>query len=199
MEDKFLNLTYQENKLIRYLQSLEKENQRKCFRALDLAKMEHMSQFRDSGVSYYIHPLRTTLILVEELGIEDIDLLCSALLHDVLEDGSVSQLRLEKDFGLEVARIVKGVTRLRPLRETEEEKKVNKAEKFKEIAQADEKIRLIKLCDILDNMRSIDYIPEFSPARKKITRWREELQNHALPIAQKTNQTLYNELSSLII
>ena len=93
MEDKFLDLNYQENKLIHYLYSLEKEIQRKCFRALDLAKMEHMSQFRDSGVSYYIHLIRTALILAEELRIEDTDLLCSALLHDILEDSLVSKIR----------------------------------------------------------------------------------------------------------
>lgn len=92
---------------------------------------------------------------------------------------------------------MEGVTRRRPSGESEEEKRINKIKKFHEIAESDEKVRIIKLCDILDNMRSIDYIPEHSPARKKIPRWKEELQNHALPIAQKTNQTLYDKLSLL--
>lgn len=199
MEDKFLDLNYQENKLIRYLNSLDKDNKRKAFRALDLARAEHMSQFRDSGASYYIHPVRTALILSEELGIEDPDLLCAALLHDVLEDGAVSEMRLESDFGSEVATIVKKLTRARPAGESEEEKKINKARKLEEIAKENEKIRIVKLCDILDNMRSIDYIPEFSPARNKVPRWKEELQNHVLPIAKNTNQILYNKLSDLII
>ncbi len=199
MEDNFTNISYQENKITRYFYSLEPEEKRKAFKALDLAKAEHMEQFRHEGAIYYIHPIRVALAVAGELGITDIDMVCAALLHDVLEDGSVTAGHIESEFGPEVARIVKQVTRPKPDGETEEDKKANKIKKLEEIAQADEKVRLIKLCDVLDNMRSIQYIPEYSPARDKIPRWKEELQNHALPIAKKTNQILYNKLSAIAI
>ena len=193
-KEKFLDLEYQETKLNRFLDSLEDSIRSKAFRALELAKREHSGQFRDSGVPYIIHPIRTTLILPEEVGVQDIDMLCSAMLHDSIEDGKGSIEEIERIFGPEVSRIVKKVTRLRPQNEDEEVKARAKIEKFQQIAQEDEKVRLIKLCDVLDNMRSMDFIPEISPARAKIARWKKELKNYVLPIAEKTNQQLFEKL-----
>jgi GTP pyrophosphokinase len=197
-KEKFLDLKYQETKLNRFLDSLEDSIRNKAFRALELAKREHDGQFRDSGISYIIHPIRTTLILPEELGIQDIDMLCAALLHDSIEDGVVSVEEIKRVFGLEVSRIVEKVTRFRSQNEDEEEKVKAKAEKFQQIAQEDEKVRIIKLCDVLDNMRSMDFIPEASLARTKITRWKNELKNYVLPIAEKTHQQLFKKLKEFI-
>ena len=193
-KEKFLDLEYQETKLTRFLQSLEVSVRHKAFRALELARREHSGQFRDSGVPYIIHPIRTTLILVEEVGIQDVDLLCAALLHDSLEDGAGSIEEMERVFGSEVSRIVRKVTRPRSSDESEEEKAEAKLKKFQQIGEEDEKVRLVKLCDVLDNMRSMDFIPEISPARAKIPRWKNELKNCVLAIAEKTNQRLFEEL-----
>lgn len=197
-KEKFLNLEYQETKLNRFLDSLEDSIRHKAFRALELAKREHNGQFRDSGVSYIIHPIRTALILPEEAGIQNIDMLCAALLHDSIEDGEVSVEEIKRIFGKEVSRIVERVTRIRAQDESEEEKVKAKIEKFQQIAQEDENVRLVKLCDVLDNMRSIDFIPEISPARAKIARWKNELKNYILPIAEKTNQGLFEKLKQFI-
>jgi len=193
-KEKFLDLEYQETKLNRFLDSLKDLIRYKAVRALELARREHDGQFRDSGVPYIIHPIRTTLILSEEVGVQDINMLCAALLHDSVEDGQGSVEEIERHFGSEVSRIVKKVTRLRPQNEGEEAKAKAKIEKFQQIAGEDEKVRLIKLCDVLDNMRSMDFIPETSPARVKIARWKRELKNYVLPIAKKTNQQLFEKL-----
>jgi GTP pyrophosphokinase len=197
-KEKFLDLEYQETKLNRFLNSLEDSARRKAFHALELAKKEHDGQFRDSGVSYIIHPIRTALILPEELGIQDIDMLCSALLHDSIEDGHGSVEEIKRVFGLEVSRIVEKITRPRSNNESEEEKIKAKREKFKQISQEDERVRIIKLCDVLDNMRSMDFITEISPAKNKIIRWKEELKDCVLPIAEATNQHLFEELKQFI-
>lgn len=194
-EIKFLDLAYQQAKLTRYLDSLGIEAKSRAFRALSLAEEAHWGQFRNEGVSYIIHPVRTTLILVEEIGIEDVDLLCAALLHDVIEDGGVVVEHLETLFGKEIALIVQGVSRKKPTYETEEEKKLNKRKKIDEIAKAGEKVRLIKLCDVLDNARSQKYISQNSLAYQKIPRWRQELALY-LPIAQQTNLKLLELLSA---
>ena len=70
----------------------------------------------------------------------------------------------------------------------------DKPKKFKEIAESDENIRLIKLCDILDNMRAMGYISEAHINYPKILRWKSELKEYVLPIAENTNQKLYNLL-----
>jgi len=198
LKDKFLDLDYQRTKLLRFLGSLKEKEKNRISRALSWAEVGHNSQFRDSGVSYVIHPIRTALILVEELGIQDNDMLCAALMHDLIEDSGYTIEHIQNEFGQETARLVKDLTRPRPDNETEEQKLKNKPEKFKEIAQKDEKVRLMKLCDILDNMRAIDYIPETHINYSKIPRWKNELKEYVLPIAENTNQKLYNLLSEYV-
>jgi GTP pyrophosphokinase len=77
-------------------------------RAFRLAADAHKKQLRSSGEPYMIHPLHVTLILADM----QMDAVClqTGLLHDVVEDTSVSIEQIKKDFGEEVARCVDGVT-----------------------------------------------------------------------------------------
>ena len=195
-ENKFCDLTCQESKLVEYASGFSSLFCTKILQALDLAKKEHFGQLRDEGTPYVIHPIRVTLILIRELNIKDPNLLCAALLHDVVEDGSMTIEEIDNQFGLEVARIVKGVTRQKPEKESEKEKEKNKLRKIEKIASSDQKIRLVKLCDKLDNTRSHSFIPEDSPGYKKIPRWNKELPQY-LPIAKKTNKKLFELFSQL--
>lgn len=193
--ERFLDLNYQRRKLTRFFNSLSDKEQQRAFKALSWAEQAHFSQFRDSGAPYIIHPIRSTLILAEELAIQDNALLCAALLHDAVEDAQITIEHIKNEFGTETARLIEGVTRPRPAEETEEQKLINKPKKFQQIAKSDEKIRILKLCDVLDNMRSMEYIPETHPSYKKISRWKEELKQYVLPIAKETHQKLYNLLN----
>jgi len=194
-EDKFLNLEYQKIKFLKFLDDLPEEERINALKALDWAEQGHRNQLRDSGVVYTIHPIRSALVLVEELGIQDNDMTCACLMHDLVEDSGYTIEHIENEFGSETARLVKGVTRPRPGNETEEEKLRDKPKKFKEIAESDENLRLIKLCDILDNMRAMEYISETHINYPKISRWKNELKEFVLPIAKNTNEKLYNLLS----
>ncbi len=194
LEDRFLDLEYQRTKLMRFLESLPQKEKASALKALSWAEQGHQNQFRDSGVPYIIHPIRSALILVEELGMQDDEMLYAALMHDLVEDSGYTIEHIENEFGKETARLVRGLTRPRPENETEEEKLENKPKKFEEISQADEKIRVIKLCDILDNMRAMEYIPETHINYPKISRWKNELKEYVLPIAEATNQKLYDLL-----
>jgi len=191
VKDKFSDLAWQQAKLIANISFLTPSSiATKLLQVLELAKKEHVGQFRADGTPYIIHPIRTALILIEELNIKDPDLLAAALLHDVVEDGSVSFEEIKNQFGSETARLVEGLTRSKPRNETEKEKEKNKLKYIEKIANSDEKIRLVKLCDVLDNNRSHAYIPKTSPGFKKITRWKREFR-HYLPIAEKTNKKLF--------
>jgi len=194
LEDKFLDLEYQKTKLFRFLDSLPDKEKTRASKALSWAEQGHINQFRDSGVSYIIHPIRSALILVEELGIQDNEMFCACLMHDLVEDSGYTIEHIANEFSSETARLVKGVTRSRPEDETEQEKLRDKPKKFKEIAESDENLRLIKLCDILDNMRAMEYISETHINYPKILRWKNELKEYVLPIAKNTNQKLYNLL-----
>lgn len=193
-EEDFLNLEYQRDQLLEIFEGLKDAKSDQCFRAFELAKEEHRGQKRGGGRPYVIHPIRASLIVPRELNLYDADLLASLLLHDVAEDGTVSLGELEDEFAPEIARLVRGVHRPRPENESEEEKRRSKLEKIRKVSKKDKKVRIVALCDVLDNMRSATYLPENHPLRDKFPRWRKELK-HWLPIADSTHSVLAEELT----
>lgn len=160
------------------------------------AKDAHNPQMRDDGTAYILHPLRATISLISECGIKNPDILCAMLLHDVVEDTHVTLSSVEKLFGARVAVLVDNVTRPRTVCPNEERVRHDKAEKFKKLLAADEETRLIKCADLLDNIRSWPNIPCDSDAHKKLPRWFDEARTYALPLAQKTNTVLFQEITN---
>ena len=78
--------------------------------AFELARIAHAEQVRRSGEPYITHPLGVALILAD-LGLDDVTI-AAALLHDAVEDTSVTVDQIEVELGAEVAAIVDGVTKL---------------------------------------------------------------------------------------
>jgi GTP pyrophosphokinase len=134
---------------------------------------------RKSGDPYFIHPTSVAGVIAE-LKL-DVASICAGLLHDVAEDCEVSIPDLEKEFGREIAQLVDGVTKLGNL--TFQSKEDKQAENFRKmlIAMArDIRVLLIKLCDRLDNMRTLEAMkPE---AQERIAR--ETLEIYA-PLANR--------------
>lgn len=135
-------------------------------RAVALARRAHQGQTRDDGTPYLVHPLRVALLLAEELRVRDADALCAAVLHDVLEDDkSLTEERLETEFGAAVARIVATLTK--PSKEARSREEVNR-EYFARVAQADATTRLVKLADRLDNLRDLPHCPDAAKRERKL-------------------------------
>ncbi|HEY8443767.1 MAG TPA: bifunctional (p)ppGpp synthetase/guanosine-3',5'-bis(diphosphate) 3'-pyrophosphohydrolase [Clostridia bacterium] len=126
--------------------------------ALDFAWQAHEGQKRESGEPYITHPMGVADILID-LGM-DIATICAALLHDVLEDTSITEENLKKDFGSEICELVKGVTKLDKIvfKSKEEEQAENFRKMFFAMAK-DIRVILIKLADRLHNMRTISALP----------------------------------------
>lgn len=80
-------------------------------KAYDYAKSKHKDQNRISGEKYIIHPLNVAYILAD-LELDD-STIAAALLHDVVEDTSVTHEDIVAEFGEEIAEMVDGVTKLR--------------------------------------------------------------------------------------
>ena len=159
-------------------------------KALSMATQWHQGQFRDEGCPYIIHPIRASIIFLEETKIKNVDITCAILLHDVVEDTSMAIKTLQQQFGKEVARLVKAVTRKTPPQATQLQKNRGKLAKIDKIARSDRNVRLVKLCDQLDNRRSRQFIPIKNASRKKFSRWDKEFAKY-LPIAKKTNKNLF--------
>jgi guanosine-3',5'-bis(diphosphate) 3'-pyrophosphohydrolase len=128
--------------------------------AYELAKKAHEGQVRSSGDLYISHPIAVAVILVG-LGM-DSDTIIGGLLHDVVEDTSVTLEDIEKQFGADVAELVDGVTKLAniPYSSRAEQQAENVRKMLLAMAK-DVRVVIIKLADRLHNMRTLDFrIPE---------------------------------------
>ena len=125
--------------------------------AYDFAEKAHSRQKRDSGDPYIHHPLAVANILAE-LKLDG-PTITTALLHDTIEDTIATYDEVEKKFGIEIAELVDGVTKLSRLENKNKEFSV--AENFRKLILAtskDIRVLLVKLADRLHNMRTIDSI-----------------------------------------
>ena len=117
----------------------------------------HGSQKRASGDPYFSHPLEVAGILADLKF--DFKTVITALLHDVVEDTTLTFKDIKKSFGIEIAQLVDGVTKLTKLEGRSD--KFNQAENFRKLLLAtseDIRVLLVKLADRLHNMRTIKYI-----------------------------------------
>ena len=148
-------------------------------KAHQIAEKAHSGQFRKSGEPYISHPLSVALILAEL----KLDSLCivAAILHDCIEDTSVTKDDVKNNFGEQVAHIVEGVSKLTNLEFTSSSQK--QAQNFQKLILAmskDMRVMIIKLADRLHNMRTIESMSE----EKKTLKAKETSELHA-PIARR--------------
>ena len=132
--------------------------------AYDVAREAHNDQVRRSGDPYIAHPLGVAVILAD-LGLDDVTL-AGALLHDAVEDTSVTIDDLVADFGPDLAAIVDGVTKLDRLQfDSKEAQQAATMRKMLVAMAKDVRVLLIKLADRLHNMRTIASLPEAKQKR----------------------------------
>jgi GTP pyrophosphokinase len=124
--------------------------------AYEFAAAAHHGQQRNSGEDFIQHPLEVAIILAElEM---DQPTIIAALLHDVLEDTEYEYADLEKKFGVEVALLVDGVTKLGRIEyKSKMELQVENLRKMFLAMAKDIRVILIKLADRLHNMRTLKY------------------------------------------
>ena len=148
-------------------------------RAYQLAVKSHEEQKRLSGAPYISHPVAVACILVG-LGM-DTESVAAGLLHDVVEDTPVNLEQIRKSFGVEIANLTDGVTKLGriPYSSREEQQAENLRKMLIAMAE-DIRVIIIKLADRLHNMRTI----EFMPPQKQRDKALENMEVYA-PIAHR--------------
>jgi GTP diphosphokinase / guanosine-3',5'-bis(diphosphate) 3'-diphosphatase len=158
---------------------LTEQNVARVVRAYEVGAVAHEGQTRKSGEPYITHPIAVAGILAE-MGM-DAETIIAAILHDTLEDTSLSRTALSGEFGETVAELVDGVTKLDKMRFSSRQEA--DAESFRKMLLAmarDLRVILIKLADRLHNMRTLG--AKESDSRRRIAR--ETLEIYA-PIAQR--------------
>src|SRR5438067_3461460 len=161
-------------------------------RAFAFSESAHRGQFRKSGEPYITHPLAVASILSQWRL--DAQGLAAALLHDVMEDTTVTKVEIESSFGRPVAEMVDGVSKLDQIEFTTREEA--QAENFRKMLLAmarDVRVILVKLADRLHNMRTLGAVPP--EKRRRVAR--ETLDIYA-PIAHRLGlNNTYRELQDL--
>ncbi len=127
-------------------------------RAYVFAAKAHDGQMRRSGDPYVVHPLSVASIITD-LRL-DVPSVCAGLLHDCVEDTSVTVDELGQVFSPEVAFLVDGVTKLGKIPwSTREERQAENFRKMLLAMARDIRVILVKLADRLDNMRTMEHMP----------------------------------------
>jgi GTP pyrophosphokinase len=162
--------------------------------AYQFSEQAHEGQFRKSGEPYISHPLAVANILAQ--WHLDTQALTAALLHDVMEDTSVTKTEISRNFGKPVAELVDGVSKLDKI-EFESHAEAQ-AENFRKMLLAmarDVRVILIKLADRLHNMRTLEAVG--SEQKRRIAR--ETLEIYA-PIANRLGlNSIRQELEDLAL
>ena len=142
-----------EEKIKEYNPALDTQ---RLFSAFTYADNAHAGQLRKDGSPYITHPLAVAEIVAElEL---DTDSIIAALLHDCIEDTGATHEEIAKLFGNTVADLVEGVTKLTRVQYTsKEEEQMENLRKMLMAMAKDIRVILIKICDRLHNMRTMEY------------------------------------------
>lgn len=154
--------------------------------AYRLSVLGHADQRRDAGGPFAIHPRRVALILAQELGIGDPEMLIASLLHDLIENANpkatwvMTWKSMRVVFGERVHNLVQTLTQ-----ECDEPAE----QYFTRIVAAGADAQAIKLADRLDNVRELSPWP---PARQRD--YIEETREFILPIADRINARLAREI-----
>ncbi|MFP5263612.1 MAG: HD domain-containing protein [Blastocatellia bacterium] len=161
---------------------LKPEELRLVGRAYEVAESTHAGQMRDEGTPYIVHPVRVAVSLADELEVYSPQLICAALMHDVIEDSPATREDIAETFGEDIARVVWLLTKLEYVSLPAYLRAIEEA--------ADTGAPLVKLCDRLDNLRFLAH----SPRAEKKRRYIRTTEAYYLPLAARTNKYLYREL-----
>jgi len=127
-------------------------------KAYEFSQKHHSGQQRASGEPYLVHPLEVALVL-SEMKMDSVAV-AAGLLHDSVEDTSVTIVDIRKEFGEQVAHLVEGVTKISKIDfSSQEEQQAENLRKMMLAMVDDIRVVLIKLADRLHNMRTLEHLP----------------------------------------
>ena len=157
-DDKLINAAFQKL-LDDYVASRHRKKVDLITKAFNFARQAHKGVRRLSGEPYIMHPIAVAQIACSEIGLGSTSI-CSALLHDVVEDTDYTVEDIQNIFGAKIAQIVDGLTKISG--GIFGEQASAQAENFKKLLLTmsdDIRVILIKICDRLHNMRTLDSQP----------------------------------------
>lgn len=139
------------------------------------------------------HSLRVALIVNEEMSVDDSDLVCSALLHDISIKQEISKETKEyikNELGEKTLDVISFFNKYSNQEQSNKNEEQKIERQFSRVKQSDTLIKNILLAERLDELRSL----KNSRRRDKITRMKEETQKYFIPLAETTNEKILLKL-----
>lgn len=156
--------------------------------AIQIATKAHGKQRRRyTNEPYIVHPIRVIRILANELKIYDLDILCTAVLHDTLEDTPLDEKEIRDNFGSNVHWMVRMLTKKGKGHGCDQEY-------YDAIINSNANVRLIKVADRIDNIRDLKSWPSMEKREKYVT----ETKQYVIPIAKMTTDRGYALLTEAL-
>ena len=178
---------------LNYILNKDGYNKENIIKAYNFAEVGHREQKRKSGEPYITHPLNVAKLIASINGTEA--MVIAALLHDLLEDTTVSEIEIKESFGADILKIVKACTNLSSISLYQEKDEIE-AERLRNIflvLASEPRAAVIKIADRLHNMRTISAL---NADRAKIIA-NETLSVHA-PISRRLGlRSFTSELEDL--
>lgn len=176
--------------LLRSIRHELTSEQKKGIRAaFDLALDAHKDMRRKSGEPYIYHPIAVARIAAQEIGLGTTSIIC-ALIHDVVEDSNYTVDDIKRKFGEKVSKIVDGLTKIKEVFDHTDSMQAENFRKMLLTLSDDVRVILVKLCDRLHNMRTLE-----SMSRKNQLKIASETLFLYAPLAHRLG--LYNVKSEL--
>ena len=144
--------------IISLLNNPSKEDIELIQKARDFALKAHADQTRNSGEKYFNH-LFATAKNIAEIGMSPITI-SAGFLHDLLEDTDIAPQEIEKEFGKEILFLIDGVTKLGGIKYRGTSRYNESLRKLFVLMSQDIRVLIIKLCDRLHNMQTLEYVPK---------------------------------------
>lgn len=142
--------------IYKLIPELSIEDKKLIEKAYYFARNAHDGQVRKSGEPYFNHVVATAINLAKLKM--DAQSICAGLLHDVVEDTNTSVEALSQEFGTDIAKLVDGVSKLGKLKYTGMERHVESLRKFFVAMAEDTRVVIVKLCDRLHNISTLEYV-----------------------------------------
>jgi glucose-6-phosphate isomerase len=166
---------------------VSREAQQTLAAAIGLARVAHAGQHRKQGGPYLVHPLRVAILLLEEFGLRDGNVIAAGVLHDVLEDSQVAITGkdIEMACNRDVAQLVEVVTS--PRDSVFPDKLVRNRQKAEKVLTGPQRAWYIKLADRVDNVRDALALTD-DAGRKFRARYHQETLDYYLPMAERLGE-----------
>lgn len=134
---------------------MKKGDDKRIRHAFEIAVDAHKQMRRKSGEPYIHHPIAVAKIVSGEMGLGTTSIIC-ALLHDTVEDTTLTLEDIQKEFGNSAARIIDGLTKISKISHQTESIQAENYRKILLTLSDDIRVILIKIADRLHNMRTLD-------------------------------------------